>query len=220
MWREYLARYPNAAGAAEAKTALDLLDGKALARAELAASRHGWWSYVRDFPEGTGAAKARLALEKFPAAPAPAEVLKRLATPTEGSLFLGDLATIECQVGWGTLRVNEGGEVQILGERCERFISPHPPSRVVYGIPEAFTRFTAIGTRFNAREAAHGTWRYEVRIDDQQVFQSKALHDEPDGIPIELPLPEGAKRLEIRIDDYGDAYYDWAVLAQPLFHRQ
>jgi hypothetical protein len=191
----------------------------ALTRAEREVSRHGWWSYLRDFPDGTGAAKAREALEKMPPAPASAEVLRRLATPTDGSLFLGELSPLECQVGYGALRVNDGGEVRVLGERCERFVFPHPPARVVYGIPEGFARFTAIGTRIDAREAAHGTWRYEVRLDERFVFQSPPLHDQPDGIPIEVALPAGAKRLEIRIDDYGDGHYDWAVLAQPLFHR-
>lgn len=219
LWRDYLTRYPQAAAAAEARTAIEVLDRMALARAEREASRLAWWSYLRDFPDGSGAAKAREALEKMPTAPGPAEVLKRLATPTEGSVFLGELSPLECQVGWGALRVNEGGEVRVLGERCECFLLPHPPARVVYGIPEGFVRFSAIGTRLDAREAAHGTWRYEVRFDDRTVFQSPPLHDQPDGIPIELPLPAGSKRLEIRIDDYGDGHYDWAALAWPMFHR-
>lgn len=219
VWRDYLARFPQAKAAEEARRAIDTLDAAALAVAERQGSRHGWWSYLRDFPDGQGAAKAREALEKMPPPPGAPETLKRLAACPEGSVFLGEVPALSCHVGWGSLRINEGGEVRVLGERCERFVFPHPPARVRWAVPEGAVRFTAIGTRIDAKEAAHGTWRYEVRLDEQSVFQSGALHDQPEGIPIEIPLPQGSRVLEIVIDDYGDGHYDWAVLAYPLFHR-
>lgn len=219
VWRDYLTMFPQAKATAEARRAIDALDAAALGFAERQGSRHGWWSYLRDFPEGQGAAKARESLEKMPPPPGAPETLKRLAACPEGSVFLGDVPALSCQVGWGNLRINEGGEVRVLGERCERFVFPHPPARVRWAVPEGAVRFTAIGTRIDAKEAAHGTWRYEVRLDEQSVFQSGPLHDQPDGIPIEVTLPQGSRVLEIVIDDYGDGHYDWAVLAYPLFHR-
>jgi hypothetical protein len=219
VWRDYLARFPQANAAEEARCALGALDAAALAAAERQGSRLGWWSYLRDFPEGQGAAKAREALEKMPPAASAPETLKRLAGCPEGSIFLGDLPALSCQVGWGKLGINEGGEVRVLGERCERFVLPHPPARVRWAVPEGAVRFSAIGTRIDAKEAAHGTWRYELRLDDQSVFQSGPLHDQPEGIPIEVTLPQGCRVLEIVIDDYGNGHYDWAALAYPLFHR-
>lgn len=219
LWREYLSRFPSGAAAAEARRALERLERESFAHAERAATRHAWWSHVRDFADGALAAKAREAIEKFPVPESPTEQIRALAVEPKEGIFLGDLKPLECELGWGTLRVNEGGTVRVLGQDCPRYVAPHPRARVLYAIPEGCTRLTAVGTRFDAPEAAHGTWNFEVRIDGKTLFSSSALTDQPDGIPIDVSWPKGCARLELRLDDYGDSHYDWAALAYPYLRR-
>lgn len=216
-WRGYLQRYPDGGAAAEAREAIAQLDGRALARAESEATRHAWWSYLRDFPDGAGAERARQELSKTPPAAAD-EKLPRLAAPSTSGIFAGELAPVSCQVGWGTMRVNEGGKVEVLGKSCDRFLFPHAAASIVYAIPEKAVRFSAIGTRIAAQEAEHGTWSYEVLVDGSSVFRSPALHEQPEGIPIEVAFPPGAREMTILIDDFDDGHYDWSVLAYPYFH--
>jgi formylglycine-generating enzyme len=153
--------------------------------------------------------------------------LEELCKKPEAGIFLGDLEPLKVEVvhgiftvnkvGWDTGNIAEG--VAVAGSKpCRTYLWLHSPASVVYAIPEGVTRFTAIGARLDNQTSLHGSWKYRVFIDDKPVFDSPPLHEFPKGIPIDVVVPSGAKRLSITVDDFGDSYGDHSLLAYPYFH--
>lgn len=94
---------------------------------------------------------------------------------------------------------------------CDEFLFAHAPSSVTYTVPEGMTRLTAIGYCVTTQHV-----RFEVWADARQVYQSGAA-----GIaPIDVKLPPGAKTLELRVNDLGDARDDWSMWCYPRLYRK
>ncbi len=149
-------------------------------------------------------------------------VLQQLSYIPDDAIFLGDLKFTKHHFGGLEFRsfkdATPGDALPIAGKPCTTFLDVHAPASITYEIPDEAHRFTAIGSRKDRDFTAHGTWKYEVWIDDIRAFDSVPLHQKPEGIPIDVAIPTGARELTIKVDDFGDNYQDWSILAYPCFH--
>ncbi len=149
-------------------------------------------------------------------------VLELLACIPDDAIFLGDLAFTKHHFGGLEFRIHkdaaDSDALPIAGKPCTTFLDVHAPASITYEIPDGAHRFTAIGSRRDRDFTVQGTWKYEVWIDDVRVFDSAPLHEKPEGIPIDVAIPEEARELTIKVDDFGDNYQDWSILAYPCFH--
>ena len=131
-------------------------------------------------------------------------------------LFLGELVPESVHVGWDQYRVNRNlndQPVLLGGERCERFLLAHAPSRITFLLPEGATRFTATGLT-SQEPGIWGAWFYEVWIDGELKFRSPSLENYPrKEIPIAVDIPDGAKRITLLVDDQGNNQRDHSIWA-------
>jgi|SRR5579862_1068683 len=127
-------------------------------------------------------------------------------------------------VGYGTFEVNvnrNNARVVVKGKECKLYLFAHAPSTVVYDIPAGSKSFLAVGAKLdrNAPQVA-GTWKYLVVVDGKNVYESPALNEVKDWeIDISIPLPPGAKEIQLKVDDLGDVTCDWAIWAYPRFQK-
>jgi hypothetical protein len=147
-----------------------------------------------------------------------------LAFIPAGAVCLSDLRPFSARVGWREFCVDSGpgGEAMTLasirGRVPDRFIYTYPNAELRYEIPVGATRFTGVGARANWQGVEHGTWKYVIFVDGRRVFDSAPFHEYPEGIPIDVILPPGARELKITTDALGDTSNDWSFLAWPCFH--
>lgn len=94
---------------------------------------------------------------------------------------------------------------------CDEFLFSHANSSVSYAIPEGMKRFTAIA--YNVR--SHHV-KYEVWADAKQIYAgpTAGIH------PIDVKLPNGAKSIELKINDLGNFAYDFSMWCYPRLHRK
>jgi hypothetical protein len=94
-------------------------------------------------------------------------------------------------------------------QRCDEYLFAHAPSHLTYAIPAGTKQFTAIG--YNVRSL---TVKFRVFVDGQGMYESL-----PAGIvPIRVPLPDGATRLDLIIDEFDGNNTDHSFWCYPRFH--
>jgi hypothetical protein len=128
------------------------------------------------------------------------------------------------KVGTSTLGVNTNlvdkktWTVVVNGKECNQYIFAHAPSSVVYAIPPGTRTFTAVGVKLENASWIPGTWKYVVIVDGKSLYVSKPLA-EVKGFELEIsvPIPAGAKEVELKIDEIDDLKADWSVWAYPRF---
>ena len=156
--------------------------------------------------------------------------LEALQTPAPGALPAGavvDLTTLTAKsasVGWGTFGVNSNemnAQVNVKGKDCKQYLWAHAPSTLIYDIPPGSRTFTAVGARLDKNNAGiQGTWKYFVIVDGKKLFESKVLTDYKGmEVDISVPLPPGAKELQLKVDPLSDFLTDWAIWANPTLTR-
>lgn len=133
-------------------------------------------------------------------------------------MFLGNILPESTYVGWDAYRVNQNinAEAVLLdGKPCAHFLFAHSPSRLTFRLPEVARRFTATGIA-SQQPGIWGSWFYEVWIDGELKFRSPPLNSFSDRqVPIDVGIPEGARRLTLVIDDEGDNQRDHSIWAEP-----
>ena len=160
-----------------------------------------------------------------------ARIEKRLDTLQSFEAVSGgtitDITTLtpkRSSVGYFTLGINSNVnhcQVFVNGKVCKQYLFAHAPSSLVYEIPARSKTFLATGVKLD-KNAAHvaGTWKYLVVIDGKTVYDSKPLN-EVKGFELEMsvPIPAGAKEIELKVDPLGDYTSDWATWAYPRFQK-
>jgi hypothetical protein len=135
----------------------------------------------------------------------------KVAPPARHDISLCDLSPLNAQVGWDLPRANlydyelnirEGRVVLLGGKTCTQYLWAHARSYLQYAIPEGCTRFktTGIGPTDEApgQPSWNGAFKFTVKADGQVLFESDALNTYPNWeIPMDLPLPPEAKKLEL-----------------------
>jgi len=126
-----------------------------------------------------------------------------------------DLQTLTKQVVHGRFMVNDWilniRPVHLAKEEpCDEFIFSHAPARLTYEIPTGVKEFSAVG--YNARSA---TTRFLVFVDDEPAFASPVAGI----VPIRVPIPDGARKLDLVVDPVENHSSDWAFWCYPRFHR-
>lgn len=127
-----------------------------------------------------------------------------------------ELRPISKRVGYDRFRVNEWilntRPVHLLKEKpCDECIFSHAPARLTYEIPAGVKEFSAVG--YNDRSAET---RVLVFVDDRPAFASAVVGI----VPIRVPIPDGAKKLDLVVDPVGSHSSDWAFWCYPRFHRK
>ena len=92
---------------------------------------------------------------------------------------------------------------------------------MIYDVPPGSRTFTAVGARLDKNNAGiQGTWKYVVMVDGKKLYESKSLTDYK-GMEVEIsvPLPPGAKELQLKVDPLADFLTDWAIWANPSLTR-
>lgn len=137
------------------------------------------------------------------------------------SVSLTELRPRSTQVGWGRFRVNQNDDdlsITVNGKECRQYLYAHAPSSLVYEIPEGAIGFRVVGVRAGGmRYADKGDWRLGVTVDDREVFLSRGIKEENEQIPVQIPLPKGARFIELRADPLGDNFNDRCIWANPEF---
>ncbi len=156
----------------------------------------------------------------------------KVMPPARHDISLCDLPPLHAQVGWDLphanlydteLDIKEGRVVWLKGRTCTQFLWAHARSYLEYAIPEGCTRFktTGIGPTDKAagRPSWNGAFKFIVKADDKVLFESKALNTYPNReVPMDLPLPKGAKKLELITSPTVDSTtWAHALWAYPTF---
>jgi hypothetical protein len=137
-----------------------------------------------------------------------------------------DLTTLtpkKSKVGYFSLGINTNNAdnktfaVIVNGKECKQYIFAHAPSSVVYDIPPGSRTFTAVGTKLDKNVGfVLATWKYVVIVDGKTIYESKPLNEVKGfDLDISVPLPAGAKELELKVDELENNTCDWAVWAYP-----
>jgi hypothetical protein len=126
-----------------------------------------------------------------------------------------ELTPLSRAVGYSFFGVNKApnnpGPVRLLEETlCDEFVFAHAPSQLTYAIPEGTKEFSAVGY------AALRPVRFRIYVDNHQVFSSRSGCT---ATPIRVPIPRGAKKLDLVVDQGADSHDDWAFWCYPRFHR-
>jgi len=152
-------------------------------------------------------------------------------TPPESATAEGDdfhgaeqisltaLTPLRSKVGWGALAVNkaEDGarEIKVAGAACREFIYAHANSSIIYEIPRGSAYFVAAGA---CSYHANKSIRFLVKVDGKLKLKSKRLDRLRGGsVSIRVKLPQGARKIELIVDNCGNSNYDWSVWAFPRF---
>jgi hypothetical protein len=96
-------------------------------------------------------------------------------------------------------------------EPCNELLFAHSPSHLTYAIPPGAREFTAIG--HNVRST---TVKFRVFVDGQGAYESPLAGI----VPIRVPLADGAKRLDLIVDDFDGNSMDHSFWCYPRFQGQ
>jgi hypothetical protein len=143
-------------------------------------------------------------------------------------LFLGDLSPLHAQVGSEAYRLNSltasaiRNNVVIMGNRmpCSQFLWAHADSRLDFGIPASYTRFTAFGVGYadprTGEPVGLTDWNYTVLVDGRVVEKSNVLTTYKDKqFAVDVTFPAGSKVLTLLSANNGNGYGDHAHWAYP-----
>lgn len=136
-------------------------------------------------------------------------------------LSLIDLTPRAVQVGAGDFMINHnGGKYPVIvdKEECTKYLYAHAPSSLIYDIPEGAIGFRAVGVRpAGGFRADIGQWRLAVTVDDCEVYLSRDIKEMKGQIEVAIPLPKGAKQIELRADPLEKHDWDHCIWAYPEF---
>ncbi|MEQ8854006.1 protein kinase [Gimesia sp.] len=91
---------------------------------------------------------------------------------------------------------------------CTEMLWAHANTSLSYEIPKGAKRFRAVAAAYRSRSV-----RFLVQIDGREVYRSPVA-----GIlPVDVPIPEGAREITLLTDDCGDQRNDWADWCYPRF---
>ena len=143
-------------------------------------------------------------------------------------LFLGDLSPLHAQVGSEAYRMNSltasaiRDNVVVMGNRmpCSQFLWAHADSRIDFGIPEGYTRFTAYGVGYadprTGEPVGLTDWNYTVMVDGRIVEKSNVLTTHKDKqFAVDVTFPAGSKVLTLLSANNGNGYGDHSHWAFP-----
>lgn len=132
-----------------------------------------------------------------------------------GVLYLGYLAPLTVEQGWGELHVDrsvDGEPLRLAGVRHLHGLGTHAPSTLRYAVPEGYQWFEAtVGV--NSSQGSRGSVVISVLIDGEEVFTSDPLQGKSAPAVVNVPLT-GAREIELRADPTDDGmacdHVDWA----------
>jgi len=111
--------------------------------------------------------------------------------------------------------------VLLRGATCKRFVFQQAASSAIFDIPENAAYFRAVGVcarGLNREQNPSLSWRYLVYVDGDEAYVSEPLSQVQGGeLKLNVPIPPGAKRIELRVDPMGSNVADWCVWAEPEF---
>jgi hypothetical protein len=141
--------------------------------------------------------------------------IEQLDGPDEQATKLTELQRLKEQGGTGKTAVNRVPQESLAPlrmsreELCDEFLFAHAPSQIVYALPEGAKEFSAIGYC-----AKSDSVKFRVYADGDLLFQSCRAGI----VPVRVPLPKGAKRLELCVDALDDSGSDHSIWCYPRLH--
>lgn len=147
------------------------------------------------------------------------ETVRPFVLKPEGGVFLGKLVMKNPSPGVVMVKDEASGAdkkvIMVEGTRCYEFLFAHAPSSVGYDIPPGAKQFTAYGL-----STGYQSVKFFVSVDGKKVFSSDMPTAYPNKlVPVNVMLPEGAKKMELVVDPCGDNVADHSVWAYPYFAR-
>lgn len=147
------------------------------------------------------------------------EAVRPFVLKPDGGVFLGRLVMKNPSPGVVVAKdeasAAEQKVIMVEGERCFEFIVAYAPSSVGYDIPPGARQFTAYGL-----STGYQSVKFLVNIDGKKVFTSEMPTAYPNKlVPVNVMLPEGAKKIELIVDPCGDNVADHSFWAYPYFAR-
>ncbi len=118
-----------------------------------------------------------------------------------------------------TLHFNEScleTPLQIGGRKFDRGLGTHANSEIRVEIPAGATAFKAfVGVDNNYDTAgARGSVQFSALLDGAKIFETETLRGGHEPVPVNLPVPAGAKELILKVDATADGpgfdQADWA----------
>ncbi len=136
----------------------------------------------------------------------------------EGGIPLTKLVPTAQEGQWNVLVVDEKSSVKTVvidGVKCVDYIMAHAPSSNSFKIPPGAKQFTAYGMSVSSQSV-----KFIVNIDGKPVFTSKMPDAYPGSrAPINVMIPDGAKKIELIVDPCGDNNADHSLWAYPYFSK-
>lgn len=127
-----------------------------------------------------------------------------LPPPDAPALSLIDLKPLDAQVAFSRFMVNkhlDSYAVNVNGRPCDRYLFAHATSGVTYVVPPRTVGFRAVGMR---PPNLSPNLRFIVCVDtptrSYEVFRSRGIKDTGGQVRINVPLPNNAQRIELRIE--------------------
>jgi hypothetical protein len=132
---------------------------------------------------------------------------------TGSAVKLIERRPLEVKVGSDVLRINDTLGPMLLPrfdvvQPCNEFLFAHAPSHLTYAVPPGATEFSAIG--YNVHSL---TVKFRVFVDGQGAYESPLAGI----VPIRVPLPPGARRLDLIVDDFDGNSLDASFWCYPRF---
>jgi len=145
------------------------------------------------------------------------EPIRPFVIKPDGGVFLGRLP-IKKSEGEAIIAKDEASATRVImieGKRCFEYLSAHAPSASTFDIPASSRQFTAYGM-----STGYQSMKFIVNIDGKTVFTSGQPPSYPNSlVPVNIMIPEGAKRIELIVDPCGDNTADHSLWAYPYFAR-
>lgn len=94
---------------------------------------------------------------------------------------------------------------------CDEYLFGVATSSVIYEIPVGMTRFSAIGYNVRSNHV-----KFEVWSDARKLYESPVAGI----VPIQVKLPPGTKRIELKVDELGTSFHDYSMWCYPRLHKK
>lgn len=139
---------------------------------------------------------------------------------TAAELDLTTLTPVSESVGWGNLSINKSiDEVHLPlcdGRRPKKYIGSCPPAVIIYDLPKGVRFFSSSGIRATRNDRMNDGVKFLVAFDGgKPVFESKEIKNIPDKAEMLIPIPPGAKTIELRVDQIKSITNDHAYWIEP-----
>ena len=151
------------------------------------------------------------------------------APPAAAELWLDDLLPVRMRGrtdkpymvnSFSAWQVQHGARVLLDGAPCSRYLYTGAPFTVSYAVPPGYSRFRTFAIAPLDGSLIRRSWSYQVKADDEVVFQSKSIRSYPNlTIEVDVKLPPGTKTLTLITHTNGMWAAEHAIWAHPrLLH--